>query len=299
MVHHTTSHTCIPTLPNHTCLLSLLNFCILTSPIAIPTPPINSRSSYRQYSKVDVVEALYLLSVTDDVPIRSVALRYSIPPRTLSEFFNSMPLSLQFSPPSRQLKQAIEQWYSQKPKAGNPSLFHLKQEEECLLVEWIKKMSEFGMSVPQRIIGMKVQEIVKHRADEQSRAVALSHRFWKAFYKRHPELTQREGRWRDEARVKGATMEKIHHFYDELQQVMHIHPNLSPSQLCTADETGIVTEKWSTQVVAPRQQQYVVAIDYGFDYIYHCCIFVMPVVCRLIRICALKGKQFPRIFLMK
>ncbi|XP_060577849.1 uncharacterized protein LOC132734964, partial [Ruditapes philippinarum] len=132
----------------------------------------------------------------------------------------------------------------------------LTQEEETSIVNYLLYMARHGLPMTRAMIRCYVVEIVKRsgRSSLYNLEKGPSDEWFRKFYKRHPELSERKAENQDRSRTRMSNPKVATEYFTLLQKVLGENGLTDkPSQIYNCDETG-----WSgkeavrTKVVGPK-----------------------------------------------
>jgi hypothetical protein len=192
--------------------------------------PSGRPNKYKAYDE-DKLYSAYEEVVFENVPVRQAAMLYGVPATTLRDRVSGRVPFGKKSGPTR----------------------YLTDEEEDELVCFVIGCAEIGYSYTRKDILELVQEILIRKEI----FTVISHGWWEAFKKRHPEITLRKPELVSHVRANCAQVEVIQRYFDELEAILTDNKIFdSPSSIFNMDESGFPLDPKLPHVICKRGQRH-------------------------------------------
>lgn len=121
------------------------------------------------------------------------------------------------------------------------------------MVEYITHLHSLGCTPNKFHINNKIKQIIENFEIKTPFKNNIPGRhFWDSFWKRHPELSMREGETLDKSRANAGNKEVLEKFFVDLKSIYDSHPSLSPAQIYNCDETGRDAKIKAHKLIAPQ-----------------------------------------------
>ena len=121
--------------------------------------------------------------------------------------------------------------------------------------------AKVGYSCSRSDVILLVQEVLYRKG---IRDTVVSHGWWEAFRRRHPEVTLRKPEPLSHARLAGSHPDVLSHYFEELESTLSDNDIMdSPSVIFNLDESGFPLDPKSPLVVCRSGQQHPSSLSSG------------------------------------
>ncbi|XP_058836948.1 uncharacterized protein LOC131693263 [Topomyia yanbarensis] len=202
------------------------------------------KTNHGTYKYTDAAIQQCIRAIQNHVPVKKACKQYNIPRSTV--------------------KYRLGKNWSGRTRKGPPTA--LSDVEENEIVAWIKRMARKGYPITKKHLILAVKQHLSKYPRAKSCNMNAGQRWYKAFMKRHPDLTIRKPEAVSAASAN-VTEENIRHWFQSVYEILVEEGQndilSDPTRVFNGDEIGFSLDPETKAVICSKSEKNVYVIDTG------------------------------------